>query len=1011
MSQFKAPNPGKIVLTRMELLQYMHQRAWFKVAQYNLCFTLVLWVVFIVQILMRADVEDAFRVKDGIVQHIQHVIAHPTMSGVPFIEQVDAALPCRCACRSAKHGTPPSVCSTPGAEVLDFMGTLSENVTAGVLASACSDVDKPLAGFFPSVTLNFSNFSCPDWLQYMEDALGSRQVAQRTLCTDTAYKAFLQERSTLKEWVNDTDSHFLYRSADFKLARWKCPATCGACQYNIGNGMKPLAWSDINSVEDAWLWVEHGLLPDIFNGQTNNPAQSRPGILARRNLLIGGLRARQLRSKEPFACDVNSAMQQVYSPTCRSPDPATDYLAPGLAGSPAQQLLEATGAYSLASGDEEGAFDVFFEVERNRSVAQGLATQLRKAKWLNAATTQLRVEGVALNPEAGFFGLVKIIFDFRYDGVVDLILQTNSLQIITSFSVMDYIPEFIWLALIGILLLEEIMEISRACFSRTLKAYATDAWNWIDWLSILLGAAFAMLWFFIVQGSVALADKVIALPRVVPTDATDLKSYRTAWTGLLDDAQGLQSMRAGHLALMFLFASIITLRFLKGFLGQQKLAMIQNSLVWAAKDVLHFMIAFVVMFVTFVVGGHVLFGVALKEWSTITNALSSTIKMLMGAFQYQAMYDYAPWSATVWFWLFLFSMVFLMLNLLTAIMVIHFGKLRRVVGPTDMIFSDAWEGLKDFIWRSEWRWDNIMMREFTGATQNPYEDLIEGISEKAKISKNMEEMMQKTVLGMRLACAQEDIKSLLGLQHENKDHPAVEPVKEKVMQKELRTIGCDATVADHVIVQCDKYTKTHAHQAARLKNMEVEKARLLLKMLQSHSGKLSHYCEQIESGVNEEMTSVIEGLEVLESSISEAFGGLLELRQTEVDSLALCPPRLPYAGTSVRDAFMTSLGHQPPRKGTAPVPGRGGHALEFDLRETAESEGGFYSLCNDFGSPQGLAQTALPAAAALGNGPSPGGQASSSLGYPPPPLGHEQLALPNDAHHDDGISVDPGDME
>jgi len=331
-----------------------------------------------------------------------------------------------------------------------------------------------------------------------------------------------------------------------------------------------------------------------------------------------------------------------------------------------------------------------------------------------------------------------------------------------------------------------------------------------------------------------------------------------------------------------------------------------------------------------VIGGHVLFGAALEEWSTVGNSLSSAIKMLMGAFDFENMYDYAPFSATAWFWLFLLTMVFLLMKLLTAMLVYHFAKFRRIVGPTESIFVDAWNGFRDLIWRLEWRWDYIRMWDFLAAFQNPYEDLMDGVMTKANIRPEMAEMMEKSVLGLRLAQAKRDVVSMDGLAVEMQNHPAIEVLKAKEMQKELRKIAADPATADHLIDECDKQHKKHLLWARKIQHLDVEKARGFLSMLRSQRDQLNTYCDQIENGFAEEMSGLIDGLEGLEVSIAEAFEGLLELRSTEVDSLALCPPRLPYAGTSLRNEYEGILAREPPRAGTMAVPGRGG------LRDTAD---------------------------------------------------------------------------
>merc|ERR1719167_181568 len=142
-------------------------------------------------------------------------------------------------------------------------------------------------------------------------------------------------------------------------------------------------------------------------------------------------------------------------------------------------------------------------------------------------------------------------------------------------------------------------------------------------------------------------------------------------------------VRRWYLFMLFAYATVITARFLKGCVGQEKLAMIQFAVTGSFYFIFHFQIIFGVLFMNFVLGGHVLFGPELDEWSSMGKAASTTVQMLLGTFDFDRMYAILPYSAMTWLFLFLFSMVFLLMNILTAILIDHFTTLRRIIGQTD----------------------------------------------------------------------------------------------------------------------------------------------------------------------------------------------------------------------------------------------------------------------------------------------------------------------------------------
>merc|ERR1712032_1689008 len=127
------------------------------------------------------------------------------------------------------------------------------------------------------------------------------------------------------------------------------------------------------------------------------------------------------------------------------------------------------------------------------------------------------------------------------------------------------------------------------------------------------------------------------------------------------------------------------------------------------------MIIFLVLLANFALGGRVLFGKELHNWSTYLRAWSTTTRMLLGSHLSHEMYEAAPISASIWFWLFLLTMVFVMTNLLLAIVVDNHLSLRQAVGPTNGIIYDIRQAWADLWWRLDWRRDQISEGEYKAA--------------------------------------------------------------------------------------------------------------------------------------------------------------------------------------------------------------------------------------------------------------------------------------------------------
>jgi hypothetical protein len=269
------------------------------------------------------------------------------------------------------------------------------------------------------------------------------------------------------------------------------------------------------------MWVKHGLLPDLW-GTVGGAVVRRPGLVLRRNLIIGGLRARQWRSKLADNCDLPTGLRDMYTARCRSSDPET-----GSYGPKEGAFLPVTHENALEG--QQTVFDAMFDVERPLSFAMADASFLEKNNWLDGATRSLELQAVMLNAEANIYVLMTIKFSFDFDGIVDRTVNVRMLDALgLDLKIMYYMPEIVWCCLILVLLRQELTEVFRSCWQRRFKAYFLDLWNWVDWVSIVLGVSIIGLWAFVVVETGKVSEKVAALPRLPFAQDFDFSAYHVS---------------------------------------------------------------------------------------------------------------------------------------------------------------------------------------------------------------------------------------------------------------------------------------------------------------------------------------------------------------------------------------------------------------------------------------------------------------------------------------------------
>merc|ERR1719428_2199384 len=149
------------------------------------------------------------------------------------------------------------------------------------------------------------------------------------------------------------------------------------------------------------------------------------------------------------------------------------------------------------------------------------------------------------------------------------------------------------------------------------------------------------------QSTENLNIKVGGLPLAPPYNAAqdEETKYHDYWTAVLDDTEQLFWDKMAHRIAMFWFAMVLMLRFFKSFQGQPRLAEMNNTLKGAFQDIIHFLIIFLLMFLSFALGGYILFGNMLHEWSSLLRSINVSFQALMGRADFDRMYEIAPISA------------------------------------------------------------------------------------------------------------------------------------------------------------------------------------------------------------------------------------------------------------------------------------------------------------------------------------------------------------------------------
>lgn len=492
---------------------------------------------------------------------------------------------------------------------------------------------------------------------------------------------------------------------------------------NLGKPVKTRKLSEVNSIPDVWFWLQHGLIPELWHEEARskpvnttllfgNKAQlaaakggleatEKPGHFMRWNQVIGGVRLRQRRLHQA-GCRAGAVADR-FDQKCHKKYDSVMPFGPG------------TIAYADGFVPDEkvrGAFDIYLDTERPVHIAlETIQFMLEAHHWLDASTKTMQVQVPIINVEVtpALYGLMEIRFDFTRSG--DLIKKVDFWTASANpysgnYGGLTYIADVVWVSLLFYLFVKKVYQAVKYFVKvRSRHDVLCNFWYLFDWATIFCGFCMVASWIFIVLETSRLGDIVATLPKAPSFDASDvvIKAYHTHMGEALDLIRWLTIQRERLRLAQFGYSMMLIFQFIKAFRGQPKLSQLTRTLINATEDLTHWFACFIVLFLTFAFSGHLVFGLRLEDWSTSTRCVNAAFRALRGDLDLGGMYEIAPITTMIWFWLFLVLMIFVMMNLLLATVYDHYqlvkGKANAFTGvalQTKDALGDLWarEGFK-----------------------------------------------------------------------------------------------------------------------------------------------------------------------------------------------------------------------------------------------------------------------------------------------------------------------------
>lgn len=334
-----------------------------------------------------------------------------------------------------------------------------------------------------------------------------------------------------------------------------------------------------------------------------------------------------------------------------------------------------------------------YSIDRYMQAAKASVLGMKEDAIIDDSTTEVHLEFITYSPRARMFSMSEVHVPIDASGhvyprVVSFALTIDPYPSGTGPVIL--ILDGIYMLFLLKALQGEVREIIAAIRLVGLGGamIAVEFWNFVDWLSILLGMTSGIIWASCIHEmrSEALQSLIKDRYMLIP-DVMTMSEDRI--DGILGS---LRTTRDRYMALHYVMALnvvSIMLKFLKGFQCNARLQVVTMTLVNAASEIVHFSIVFFAIFVAFTLFAHIMFGQDVLQFRTIGASLSTGFSILMGEFEWYTHICDNAWQTLpsgmpvgiliMWFVGFMVIVLLVLINMLLAIILAHYSDVNEEV--------------------------------------------------------------------------------------------------------------------------------------------------------------------------------------------------------------------------------------------------------------------------------------------------------------------------------------------
>lgn len=316
--------------------------------------------------------------------------------------------------------------------------------------------------------------------------------------------------------------------------------------------------------------------------------------------------------------------------------------------------------------NQPGGETQYLPAFESQAAIRSALSKLEDQVWLSPYTAKVEVLLTTYNAHFDVFSATYLWIFINRGGHMHKVVQPISTYLTTYRTPICYVLDVLQLILFAKIMLEEGLDIYRACrregIKAGLKSYI-DPSNVVDWICLVYFILSMVYWLSHVHLIGELRDSMRkADPKVLGSFSSIAdrdKFYEIVDKWVVAD----NTLRT----VMTLFPFVIGMRFFKVFSLQPRLGVVTATLQRSFIDISHFMVVFGSIFFVFVTAAMILFGHDLEDFTNLGRALTTVLLIMVGEYNWDEMARVGRQQAAVWFWCFTWLINLIMLNMLLAI--------------------------------------------------------------------------------------------------------------------------------------------------------------------------------------------------------------------------------------------------------------------------------------------------------------------------------------------------------